>query len=58
MSPTNKECLLDMFHNRKNMVHQRTHLKAWVETIQLKVMSTWETNIMTKQTWVATKALA
>jgi hypothetical protein len=27
-----------------------------VETIQLKVMSTWETNIMTKQTWITTKA--
>jgi hypothetical protein len=33
-----------------------THFTAGVETIQLKVMSTWEMNTMTKQTWVATKA--
>jgi hypothetical protein len=34
-----------------------THLKAGVETMQLKVMSTWKTNTMMEQTWVVTKAL-
>jgi hypothetical protein len=34
-----------------------THLKTGVETSQLKVTSTPETNIMMKQTWVITKAL-
>jgi hypothetical protein len=33
------------------------HLTAGLEIIQLKVMSTWEMNIMMKQTWIATKAL-
>jgi 1,2-phenylacetyl-CoA epoxidase PaaB subunit len=33
------------------------HLKAEVETIQLKVMSTCEMNTMAEQTWVITKAL-
>jgi hypothetical protein len=34
-----------------------TYLKAGVETIQLKIMFTWETNTMTEQIWVITKAL-
>jgi hypothetical protein len=34
-----------------------THLKAGVETIELKVVSTREMNTMTEQTWVVTKAL-
>jgi hypothetical protein len=33
------------------------HLKVGVEIIQLKVLSTWEMNTMTEQTWVVTKAL-
>jgi flagellar biosynthesis GTPase FlhF len=34
-----------------------THIKTGVEISQLKVTSTLETNTMTEQTWVATKAL-
>jgi hypothetical protein len=34
-----------------------THLKTGVKTSQLKVTSTLETNTMTEQTWVVTKAL-
>jgi hypothetical protein len=34
-----------------------THLKIGVETSQLKVTSTLETNTMTEQTCVVTKAL-
>jgi hypothetical protein len=34
-----------------------TYLKAGVETIQLKIMFAWETNTMTEQIWVITKAL-
>jgi hypothetical protein len=41
---------------RKMWTVTGTHLTTGVETIQLKVMSTWETNTMTKQTWVVTKA--
>jgi hypothetical protein len=33
------------------------HLKAGIETIQLKVISTSETNTMMEQTWVITKTL-
>jgi hypothetical protein len=34
---------------------KETHLKAGVETIQLR-SSTWKMNTMMKQTWVSTKA--
>jgi hypothetical protein len=42
---------------RKMWITSATHLKIGVETSQLKVTSTLETNIMIEQTWVATKAL-
>jgi hypothetical protein len=54
---TNKEGSLDMFHNKKMWTIKVAHLKVGVEAIQLKVMSTCETNTMTEQTWVVTKAL-
>jgi hypothetical protein len=47
-NPTNKEGSLDMFHNKKMWTIKVVHLKVGVETIQLKVMSTCETNTMTE----------
>jgi hypothetical protein len=51
------EVSLDKFPNKKNVDHQATHLKVEIETIQLKVMSTYETNTMTEQAWVVNKAM-
>jgi hypothetical protein len=38
-NPTNKEGLLDMFHNKKNKDHQRNSSQSRSRTIQLKIMS-------------------
>jgi hypothetical protein len=44
-------------HNKKNVDHHSKSSQNRGRTIQLKDMSTWETNTMTEQTWVVTKAL-
>jgi hypothetical protein len=46
-----------MFHNKKNVDHHSNSSQNRGRTIQLKVMTTRETNTMTEQTWVVTKAL-
>jgi hypothetical protein len=57
LSPTNKEGSLNMLHNKKNVDHHSNSSQNKGRTIQLKIMSTSETNIMTEQSWVITKAL-
>jgi hypothetical protein len=46
-----------MFHNKKNVDHQRNSSQSRGRTIQLKIMTIQEMNIMMEQTWVITKAL-
>jgi hypothetical protein len=46
-----------VIHNKKNVDHHSNSSQNKVETSQLKVTSTLETNTMMEQTWVVTKAL-